>query len=512
MLNMKVNQLKAGVILSYLSVVIGAVVSIIYTPIMLRFLGQSEYGLYTLAGSVVSYLSILNFGLSSSYIRFYSRYKVNNDNDGIARLNGMFITVFFVLAFIAFIAGMVLSLNVDKMFSAKLSASEIAITQKLMILLVVNLALSFPASVFTSYITANEQYFFQRVLNLVKSVASPFLSLAILVVGFRSIGMVAVTVAVNVTIDLLYIWFCIKKLKMRFIFKNFEIKRFKEIAVFSSFIFINIIVDQINWNIDKFILGIYQGSVATAIYGLAAQLNTYYNQMSTTISSVFIPRIHKLVNENKTKDINELFTRVGRIQFFVLTFIISEFIFFGHPFVLKWGGENYGDSYYIALVLMLPATIPLIQNLGIEIQRAKNLHRYRSYIYLSVAILNILLSIPLCKLFSGLGCAIGTAVSIIIGNIIVMNIFYHKKCDINMVCFWKNILKIVPSVLPPVLIGIALIKILNIYNIWQLLAGIIIYLIAFVISIWIFGLNSYEKSLFKAPIIKIMKKCGVKAK
>ena len=66
---MKINQLKAGVLLSYLSVGIGALVSIIYTPIMLRLLGQSEYGLYTLAGSVVSYLSILNFGLSSSYIR-----------------------------------------------------------------------------------------------------------------------------------------------------------------------------------------------------------------------------------------------------------------------------------------------------------------------------------------------------------------------------------------------------------------------------------------------------------
>ena len=309
---MKINQLKAGVLLSYLSVGIGALVSIIYTPIMLRLLGQSEYGLYTLAGSVVSYLSILNFGLSSSYIRFYSKYKVNNDREGIAKLNGMFITVFFFLSLVAFIAGMILVLNTGNMFSAKLSASEIKITQKLMLLLVVNVALSFPASVFTSYITANEQYFFQRILNFVKSVASPFLSLAVLVLGFRSVGMVTVTVAVNLTIDLLYIWFCFKKLEMRFIFKGFELKLFKELAVFSSFIFINIIVDQINWNVDKFLLGIYQGSIATAVYGLAAQLNNYYNQMSATISSVFIPRVHKLVNENKDREIAELFTKVGR--------------------------------------------------------------------------------------------------------------------------------------------------------------------------------------------------------
>ena len=134
---MKINQLKAGVLLSYLSVGIGALVSIIYTPIMLRLLGQSEYGLYTLAGSVVSYLSILNFGLSSSYIRFYSKYKVNNDREGIAKLNGMFITVFFFLSLVAFIAGMILVLNTGNMFSAKLSASEIKITQKLIFVAIV---------------------------------------------------------------------------------------------------------------------------------------------------------------------------------------------------------------------------------------------------------------------------------------------------------------------------------------------------------------------------------------
>ncbi len=506
---MKINQLKAGVLLSYLSVGIGALVSIIYTPIMLRLLGQSEYGLYTLAGSVVSYLSILNFGLSSSYIRFYSKYKVNNDREGIAKLNGMFITVFFFLSLVAFIAGMILVLNTGNMFSAKLSASEIKITQKLMLLLVVNVALSFPASVFTSYITANEQYFFQRILNFVKSVASPFLSLAVLVLGFRSVGMVTVTVAVNLTIDLLYIWFCFKKLEMRFIFKGFELKLFKEIAVFSSFIFINIIVDQINWNVDKFLLGIYQGSIATAVYGLAAQLNNYYNQMSATISSVFIPRVHKLVNENKDREIAELFTKVGRIQFFVLGLIISGFIFFGHPFVLKWGGKNYGDSYYIAMLLMLPATVPLIQNLGIEIQRAKNLHRFRSYIYLAVAILNIIFSIPLCKYLSGIGCAIGTAAALIIGNGIIMNIFYHKKCNINMIYFWKNILKAVPSFLPPIITGILLTKVLNINILLHLIIGIVIYSAVYIISIWLFGMNTYERNLLKAPINKFVKKCGV---
>ena len=43
------NQLKAGAALNYVAIVLNMVVGLIYTPYMLRMLGQSEYGLYSLA-------------------------------------------------------------------------------------------------------------------------------------------------------------------------------------------------------------------------------------------------------------------------------------------------------------------------------------------------------------------------------------------------------------------------------------------------------------------------------
>ena len=89
-----INQRKAGVILSYAGQFVKILISTIYTPIMLRLLGQSEYGLYQLVYSVVSYLSLLSFGFSSSYMRFYSHYKAQKDEDGVARLNGMFLLIF----------------------------------------------------------------------------------------------------------------------------------------------------------------------------------------------------------------------------------------------------------------------------------------------------------------------------------------------------------------------------------------------------------------------------------
>ena len=110
---MKVNQLKAGAVLSYISMGLGYLVSIIYTPIMLRLLGQSEYGLYNLVASVVAYLGILNFGFGSAYMRYYSRYKVQEDREKIASLNGMFLIIFSFIGFIAVIAGTILVLNTE---------------------------------------------------------------------------------------------------------------------------------------------------------------------------------------------------------------------------------------------------------------------------------------------------------------------------------------------------------------------------------------------------------------
>ncbi|MEG2717754.1 MAG: oligosaccharide flippase family protein, partial [Eubacterium sp.] len=145
---MKINQLKIGVILSYISMGISTVISILYTPIMLRLLGQSEYGLYQLVFSVVSYLGLLSFGFGSAYMRFFARYKVNNDQEGIARLNGMFMLVFLLIAVVALLAGSLLILNIETLFKNSLTGHEIATAKILMTLMVFNIAVSFPASVF----------------------------------------------------------------------------------------------------------------------------------------------------------------------------------------------------------------------------------------------------------------------------------------------------------------------------------------------------------------------------
>jgi len=504
---MKTNQLKAGAILSYVSMGLGYIISIIYTPIMLRLLGQSEYGLYNLVASVVSYLGLLSFGFGSAYMRYYSRYKVKDDEHNIAKLNGMFLIVFSIIGFIALLAGSILVSNIGLIFGDKLTLNELSTAKILMAIMVFNIALSFPASIFNSYIIANEQYIFQKIVQMIRTVINPFIMLPVLLMGYKSIGMVVVATLLTIMVELANMIFCFKKLKIQFYFHKFDFSLMKEMAIFSSYIFLNMIIDQINWNVDKFILGRFRGTIAVAVYGLAAQLNSYYLSLASAISSVFIPRVNRMVAvNNDNQELTNLFTRVGRIQFMLLSLICSGLIFFGQPFINMWAGKNYDEAYKMVLLLIIPVTIPLIQNLGIEIQKAKNMHQFRSWVYFLIAIGNVFLSIPLTKAYSGVGAAAGTAISLLIGNGLIMNMYYHNRVGLDMRYFWREILKLVKSLLIPIVVGVLMYLYIDMYNILTFIICGIIYVIIFSISMWFLGMNQYEKDLIGKPVARIIRK------
>ena len=465
---------------------------------MINLLGQSEYGLYSLVASVVSYLSLLSFGMTSSYLRFYSRYKVTNDHKGEASLNGMFLVVFICMSLIAIVVGFVLSLFPVQIFGNKLTAEELEKSQILMRILVVNIALTFPSSIFDSIVSAHEQFVFQKLLKIATVVFNPFICLPLLMMGYDSVAIVIVTTFLTIIHLCVNVWFCIKKLNTKFMLRNFNFGLLREIAIFSSFIFINILVNQINWSVDKLILGRTLGTNEVAVYGVSADINSLFISLSSTISAVFAPRINKISAENnfdKNEKYTTLFIRVGRIQYLLLMLVASGFVIFGKYFITKiYLSDTYEMSYYAAMLLILPAMIPSIQNLGIEIQRAENKHKFRSIAYLIMAILNIIISIPMAMRYGCVGTSAGTAISIILANGILMNIYYYKTMKINIVLFWKNILKLSKGMIIPILCGVFIMNRIVIDSTIDFCIWVVIYTAVYIVSQYLFGMNEDEKS------------------
>lgn len=505
------SQLKWGSVLSYVQMAANIVINLAFTPIMLHLLGDSEYGLYNTVASTISMLSILNLGFNSSYIRYYSKYRSRNDEHAISRLNGLFLTIFSVIGIVAFLCGLFLSFNLDIIFKDGLTSAEYEIAQVLMLMLSFNLAVSFPSSVFKSIISAHERFVFLKIVNMIRTLCGPMVSIPILLMGGRSIAMVSALVVFYLIADFLHIYYSFKKLKIKISFGKLEAGLFKDLLVYTSFIAMNLIVDQVNWNLGKVILGRYRGTAAVSIYSIGYTLSTSYNMFSTSVSGVFAPRIHKITNTTdllgRKNALTSLFIKVGRVQFLILGLVASGLVFFGRQFITCfWVGSAYVDSYYVALLLILPATIPLIQNIGIEIQRSLNKHHFRSVVYLFMAAVNIAISITLSQKYGAVGSAVGTACALTIANGVIMNIYYHKKCDINIIAFWKEILCMLKGLLLPVALGVGMQYVFDTHTIWGFLAGVLCYSIAYCASMWFFAMNDYEKALVLAPVKKILRK------
>lgn len=502
------KEIKIGAILSYVIIVVNMLIGVLYTPILTAKLGQTEYGLYSLVTSVISYLTILDFGFGNAIIIYTTRYRNNNEKDKEQKLHGMFFIIYTIIGIIAGIIGAILWLNVDKLFGNTMTADELNKAKILMAILTFNLVVTFPLSIFSSIITSYEKFVFSKVLNLVRIILNPIVMLILLNFGIKSVGLVILVTVLNITTLILNYIYCKTKLKIKLKFGKIDFKLLKEIMAYSVWIFLNSIMDKINWSLDQFVLGIYSGSVAVAIYSVASQLNQMYVNFSTAISGVLLPKVTKMENDNASdEEFTDIFIKTGRIQYIVMTLIMSGFVLFGKEFInIMWVGPEYAESYIIACILMIPSTIPLIQNVGLNILQAKNKYKFRVIVLMIFAVVNVCISIILSKKYGGVGAALGTAISTILGQVIFMNIFYQKKVGINIVKFWKNILAMSIPMIFAIILAIILKIIVPINSVIVLVAQIVLYTLIYCLIVYKFSINDYEKQLILKPINRIIRR------
>lgn len=499
------NERKIGAVLSYIYIFITAIIGIIYTPFMLRYLGQSEYGLYSFVSSIIGYLTILDMGFGNAIIVYTSKYLAKNQTEKIKDLHGMFAIIYIIIGIISFIIGLIIFFNMDKMFSNTMSTYEIERAKVMVLILAFNLAITFSLSIYSSIVIAYEKFIFSKILSIIRQVLIPIIMLPLLILGYKAIAMTVVLTILNIVCLISNLIFCKKKLKTKLSFKKLDSILMKEIFLYSFFVFICTIAEKANWSIDQIVLGTVSGTIAVALYSVANQLNSIYLSFSNAITGVLIPKVTKMIeNDASNKEISELFIKNGRIQYLILGLIMTGFIIFGQEFINLWAGGEYTVAYLIACILITSATITIIQNLANSILQAKNLMKFRSYIYIVIAIFNILISIPLSKLYGGVGAALGTAIALTIRDVIIMNVYYYKKIKLDIPLFWKNILKMTIPIIP-ILIAGYYINTIIISSSWLILfMKICIYIFIYSVVSYVLVMNNYEKEIIILnPINKI---------
>ncbi len=500
------NQLKTGAVLSYFTIIVTTITGILVTPYIIDKLGKAEYGLWTLIGALIGYISVLDFGLNNAIVRFVAKYRAEKDKRGEENFLAVTFIIYGVISLVVTLIGIVIYFNLETLFDGSLTSSELSKAKTMFSILIFNVAISLPGGGLTGIASGYEKFIFPRFANILKYVLRTILVVMLLYMGGDAIGIVVLDTILNVLIVVINAIYIFKFLKVKIALFNFDGALVKSIINYSFWIFVFAIVIQFQWKVGQMVLGIVSGTTAVAIYAVGVMLGTYYGAFSSAISGVFLPRATKMIVEKATgDDLTAMMVKVGRLSLIILMYILIAFGLFGKQFVLLWVGQDFIESFYISLYIMLVLTISLVQAFGNSVLEAKNKYAFKALLYLIVTIIGTGIGSLFAREYGATGMVMGTIISLfVVQNI--MNIFYHKYIGINMFRFYRELIDKILFCSICILICGGLIQHIPGSSWYNFILKTLLYSIIYGFVMLNWGMHPNEKELFTKPIFLIKKK------
>lgn len=499
---------KIGVILSYILMLFEIFSTLFLTPFIITTLGQAEYGVYKLVVAINAYLLLLDLGVGNAITRYIAKYRVENDREQERKFLGVTTIFYITIAGIALILGIVLVKIFPMVFAKGLTVKEVSLGQTLLCITMINSAITLGTVPFTNVLIAYEKFVISKGVLIVQIIIRVIFTFVVLNIGLGAVGIVIVNLVMTIICRLFFALYTVFNLRLVPLFRGIQGEFIKEIVSYSSLILLQMIGTQLNSSVDQILLGSFveSSSVILGIYGVGTQIVQYFQSMGSAFTGVLIPGIVKLVETNANpKRLTDEMIRIGRIILLVLAIVWSLFLVLGREFIVLWSGKENGDAYIVAIILISAYLITLTESVGSQILWAMNQHKEQAILKIVVVLLNIVLTIFLIKWNPLLGATIGTFISIIVGDVVVMNLIFYKKIKINLLYYYKNLVKgILPSAGISILIGAFIQHFTS--NGWAMfILKVIIMILCYAISLLIFGMNSYEKNLCLS-MLKILKR------
>ena len=439
------NQRKIGITLSYLYIVLNSVIGIFFTPFLLSKLGKAEYGLYQLVQSISSYLVIANCGTGIAMTKFVSQFRTQKDKKSEENyvFHNMSVATFSVMLIGVIGFSMLISLSsiFPNFTSVQLSKAKVMFT-----ILVLNIMLSTYTNAFAGYGIAHEKYVFTNGWGTARILLRVLGIVVLLNLGSDSIAIVLVDFAINILYIFALIYLCAGKLGMKIKFHYWDSQLLRSTFVFSFAILIQAIVNQVNQNVDKMLLGMLCTTYEVTLYSLAMNIFVVFSQLPTALGSVFLPKITSMIySDCSNDDLLKLSAKVGRIQFMIIGAAFAGFVLFGKNFMTCWVGSQIGGdantAWLIAVIIMVPSIVTASNGVCSSILDAKEKRIIGSSVLLIVAILNIILTFFLIKKMGIIGAPIATALATVIGSIFLLNLYFILRLRINIIRMYAMILK-----------------------------------------------------------------------
>lgn len=504
----KLMNRKVGVILSYVLMVFEVLSTLLLTPFIIRTLGQAEYGVYKLVVAINAYLLLLDLGVGNAIIRYIAKYRAEGEKEKEKQFIAIATIFYLLIAAISIIIGIVLINIFPTAFSKGLSYEEVRLGQKLLGITFINSAVTLGTTAYNNIIIAYEKFTASRVSSILQIVIRMILTYVTLIIGWGSIGIVIVNLLMTILCRGFFVYYVVFKLHLWPQFRNIKFNFIKEILVYSSWILLQMIATQINASVDQILLGslVPASAVILAVYGVGTQIVQYFQSIGSSFTGVLMPGVVKLVeNDTSAERLTNEMIRIGRIIFMVLALIWYCFLINGKEFIILWAGIDNQEAYTVAIILMTVYIFILTESIGTQILWAMNEHKEQAILKLLIVVMNIVLTITLIKWKPLIGATTGTFISLLLGDVVVMNMVFKRKIHISLRYYYMGLLKgILPCLIMAGGVGYFIRLVFPKGWIW-LVVKVASMVFVYAIMMYIRGMSEYEKALINSIMNKVIK-------
>ena len=487
-----------GISLSYIYTLANTVIGIFMSAFIIRMLGQTEYGVYQTMTSFLTYLVLFEFGTGTIMTRNIALSSKDPDNFDVKSNYSTILIIAIGLSIVIALATGIFYAFIDRIYAITLTPAQIVYGKKLFLIIAVRTILSFLIQTLNGALLGFEQYTFGQITKLAYLIARTGLVVAALMIWPAALAVVIIDTGLTFIQLMITGWYVVSKINLHFSFKFFDKTIVIQALPLALAMFIQAIVNMANGNVDKFVIGILLSPEAVALYSVALFIYTTFSSMTTIPISMYIPQVADNMKKGLEGEmLTETLVNPCRLIAIIGGAILFGFAAIGRQFIDLLYGKTYEEAWLIALVIMGPMYINMCNGILINVLDVLRKRHVRSFILLGTTALNIVLTVWWIAHWGIIGAATATAISTILGQIILMNLYYHKVIKINVMSLYRKTLTgILPSLVAALALSYAAGSVIK-NDFISFVVGGVLFCIVFLIMLWFYGSNKQEKALMR---------------
>jgi len=432
-----------GIALSYVNTGLTMVCGLFLSAFLLRKLGATDYGVYQTIASFANCLVLLEFGVGTVMARNISMCQGRGASQEELHQNISTLWVITnVLVLVLVGASLIFNALIEIAFAGTLTNAQINDAHRLMLFISLHLIFSFYIQTVDGIILAYENYSYGSIQKIIKTILRTALMIVLVQVFHTSLVVAVVDAGVSLLLLGFALWYCRRKLAVKLTVRKFSYTVFRNSAPLCLALFMQTVVNQVNSNADKFIIGIMMGPEEVALYSVGMYVYSIFSSLTTIPISFYAPRIAQQMSRGKVMaDIHGELVGAGRLIATVGGLALFGFVAVGKQFISLVYGEEYLFAWVIAVILMVPMYLNMCTGVLVNVLDVLNKRIVRSCVLIITTMCNIVLTVFWIQSHGMLGAALATAVCVLVGQTIVMFTYYSKVLGVKMRRLLKDILR-----------------------------------------------------------------------